>query len=151
MDQYIFYDMTFTWLDGVMLNTDGGTLFGPVPRGLWGRYYPYNENNQIPSTTDPILVQYKDKNLLIDTSFNLEKLNEKTLKNLGIYSDGDIADSLFKLNLTPADIDIVMMTHMHNDHASGLTHFKNNELESTYPNAEIYVHTTEWDDARQPE
>lgn len=77
LDQYTFHKMTFTWLDGVMLNTDGGTLFGPVPRGLWGRYFPYNEKNQIPTTADPILIQYQNKNYLIDASIGIDKANEK--------------------------------------------------------------------------
>lgn len=150
MDQYKFHDMTFTWLEGVMLNTDGGTLFGPVPRALWGRYYPYNEQNQMPSTSDPILIQYKNKLFLIDASLNLEKINKKTQKNLGIYKDENIKGSLAKLGFTNEDIDLVMMTHMHNDHASGLSHYEDGELKSSYPNAEIYINEKEWDDVRHP-
>lgn len=150
MDQYRFHDMKFTWLEGVMLNTDGGTLFGPVPRNLWGRYYPYNEENQMPSTSDPILIQYMDKVLLVDTSLNLDKIDKKTQKNLGIYKEGNIKGSLANLDLTPEDIDIVMMTHMHNDHASGLSYWEDNQLKSTYPNADIYINEKEWEDVKNP-
>lgn len=150
LDQYIFHDMTFTWLDGITSNTDGGTLFGPVPRALWGRYYPFNENNQMPTVTDPILIQYQNKNYLIDAGIGLDKLNDKIKRNLGIQAEGNISASLAKLELTKEDIDVVMMTHMHNDHAGGLSHYDNGELKSSYPNATIYINEKEWDDVRNP-
>lgn len=150
MDQYIFHDMTFTWLDGVMFNIDGGTLFGPVPRAVWGRSYPYNDNNQTPCTSDPILIQYQNKNYLIDASIDTNKMDEKTKRNAGIYSDGDFLGSLTEMNLTPDDIDVVMMTHMHNDHASGLTYIDGSEVKSRFPNAVIYMSQSEWDEVRNP-
>lgn len=150
VDQYTFHEMTFSWLDGPMLNTDGGTLFGPVPRALWGRYYPYNELNQMPSTVDPILVQYQGMNLLIDASLGVDKLTDKMKKIAGMQSEGDIKGSLRSLGLTREDIDIVMMTHMHNDHAGGLTYLDGEDLKSTYPNATIYINEKEWDDVRNP-
>lgn len=150
MDQYTFHDMTFTWLDGVTFNMDGGTLFGPVPRAIWGRFYPFNENNQIPCNSDPILIQYQDKNYLIDASLGLDKLDEKMKRNAGVYSEGDLIGSLTEVGLTPEDIDVVMMTHMHNDHASGLTYLDNGILKSRYPNATIYMSQAEWEDVRNP-
>ena len=150
MDRYTFHDMTFTWLDGVMFNTDGGTLFGPVPRAVWGRYYPFNEENQMPCTSDPILIQYQDKNFLIDATLGIDKATDKMKRNAGLYSEGDVPASLAKIGLTPEDIDVVMMTHMHNDHAGGLTYLKNGVLTSRYPNATIYMSRAEWDDVRKP-
>ncbi len=47
IDTYTFHDMTLSWMNGAMIGTDGGTIFGPVPRTLWGRYYPYNDKNQV--------------------------------------------------------------------------------------------------------
>lgn len=150
VDQYNFHNMTFSWLDGAMINTDGGTLFGPVPRALWGRYYPYNEDNQMPSTVDPILIQYEGKNYLIDAGIGVDKLSDKAKKNTGIQSEGNTEGSLRSLGLTREDIDVVMMTHMHNDHAGGLTYLDGEEIKSTYPNAVIYVNEKEWEDVRNP-
>lgn len=150
LDQYTFHEMTFTWLDGVMLNTDGGTLFGPVPKAVWGRFYPSNDLNQIPTTADPILIQYQDKNYLIDASINLDKLTEKQQRNIGVHSNGDIEGSLAKVGLTRFDIDAVLMTHMHNDHASGLTWLEDGRYQSFYPNATIYINEKEWEDVQNP-
>lgn len=150
LDQYTFHDFTFTWLDGGMLKTDGGTLFGPVPRALWGRYYPFNNVNQIPTAIDPILVQYRNKNYLIDTGVGSDKVSDKTKMHLGLHSEGDITGSLEKLGLSTTDIHGVMMTHMHNDHAGGLSFLDHGELKSTYPNAIIYINAKEWADSRNP-
>lgn len=150
LDQYVFHDMTFTWLEGMKVNSDGGTLFGPVPKAVWNRYYPANDLNQIPTVTDPILIQYQGKNYLVDTSLNPEKLNKKMRRNIGAVDDGDIKGSLVSLGLSRHDIDGVIMTHMHNDHSNGLTMYDNDELVSTYPNATIYVNEIEWNDVRHP-
>lgn len=150
LDQYIFHKMTLTWLDGATIQSDGGTLFGPVPRGLWGRYYPYNDNNQIPTVVDPILIQYQNKNYLIDSGLGLDKMNQKAKKNLGLYAEGDIQVSLFNLGLSRNDIHGVMITHMHNDHAGGLSFLDDGKLKSTFPNATIYVNKLEWLDVQNP-
>ncbi len=150
IDQYTFHEMTFSWLNGALIGTDGGTIFGPVPRTLWGRYYPYNEKNQVAEVTDPILIQYQGKNYLIDASFNLDKFNDKAKKNVGLETEGTIMEDFETLGLSPEDIDVIMMTHMHNDHASGLTYFENDQWHSTFPNATIYMTEIEWDAVRHP-
>ena len=121
-----------------------------ILQAVWGRFYPYNENNQMPSVADPILIQYQNKNYLIDASMDANKLNEKEKRNLGLAKEAHIAESLAELNLTYEDIDAVLMTHMHNDHANGLTYLENGELMSRYPNATIYINAIEWDEVRHP-
>ncbi|RPA57433.1 MBL fold metallo-hydrolase [Aerococcus agrisoli] len=150
LDQYKFHEMTFTWLNGTFLATDGGTLFGPVPRAVWGRFYPYNDNNQMPSVSDPILIQYRGKNYLIDASMDVDKLTDKSIRNLGVLEAATIGNDLAELGLTYDDIDVVMMTHMHNDHANGLTYYGENGLVSRFPNATIYMSEVEWDEVRHP-
>ncbi|MBG9985720.1 MBL fold metallo-hydrolase [Facklamia sp. DSM 111018] len=150
LDQYQFHQMTLTWLEGASFLMDGGTNYGPVPRAVWGRYYPYNDNNQIPVLADPILIQYQDKNYLIDTSIEVGKLDQKMKRNLGIVSPANLTGSLNELNLRPEDIDVVLMTHMHNDHASGLTYMEAGQLQSRFPQAKIYMSQIEWEEVRNP-
>lgn len=149
-DTYQFDEMTISWLDGGTMHTDGGTLFGPVPKAVWNRFFPADDLNRIPSTVSPMLIQYQGKNYLIDASFGPDKLNDKAIRNMGIMTEGDLAGSLALWDLTPGDIDAVMMTHMHNDHAGGLTYLKEGDYLSTFPNAVIYVQEKEWDDVRNP-
>jgi len=150
MDQFQFHNMALTWLNGGVTCLDGGAMFGVVPKALWSRKYPYNDLNQIELPTEPILIQYEGKNLLIDTGVGAGKLNEKQLRNFGVTEESSLLESLAELGLKPEDIDYILMTHLHFDHASGLTHWEGDKLVSTFPNAIIYTTQVEWDEMRQP-
>ena len=149
MDQYKFHEMTLTWLNGGFTQLDGGSMFGVVPKGLWSKRYPANELNQIDLSTDPILIQFQGKTLLIDTGVG-NKMDERQLRNNGVRAQSQVEDSLASLGLLAEDIDFVLMTHMHADHASGLTKLENGQYVSTFPNAKILLSTTEWNELRQP-
>jgi glyoxylase-like metal-dependent hydrolase (beta-lactamase superfamily II) len=150
LDEFIFHDMKLNWLNGGLNFLDGGTMFGPVPKVLWSRRYDVDENNLIELRTDPILLQYENKNILIDTGLGNGKLNEKMKRNLGVTAESRVEDNLSELGLTPKDIDIILMTHLHNDHAAGLTKWENDQLVSVFPNAIIYTSQIEWDEMRNP-
>jgi glyoxylase-like metal-dependent hydrolase (beta-lactamase superfamily II) len=150
LDEFIFHDMKLNWLNGGLNFLDGGTMFGPVPKVLWSRRYDVDDNNLIELRTDPILLQYENKNILIDTGLGNGKLNEKMKRNLGVTAESRVEDNLSELGLTPKDIDIILMTHLHNDHAAGLTKWENDQLVSVFPNAIIYTSQIEWDEMRNP-
>lgn len=151
MDSLQIKDMKLTWIESTTTLGDGGTLFGPVPKAVWSKKYPNNSNNQITTVEDPILIQLNGKNYLIDAGFETSKFNPKTWRNTGVQNETTFTKSLAKLGLTPLDIDAVLMTHMHNDHASGLTRVTDSgKLESVFPNALIYMTETEWAEVRSP-
>ncbi|MBU0904117.1 MAG: MBL fold metallo-hydrolase [Firmicutes bacterium] len=150
MDQYKFHQMKLTWLEGGFTNLDGGAMFGVVPKPLWSKKYPVNELNQIDLSTDPILIQYNGKNLLIDSGVGFNKMTERQLRNNGVTMQSHLEDSLAEIGLLTEDIHFVLMTHMHADHASGLTKFENEQLMPTFPNAEIMISAIEWEEVRHP-
>lgn len=150
MDEFKFHAMKMTWLNGGLNFLDGGTMFGPVPKILWSRKYDVNEKNLIELRTDPILIQYNDKNILIDTGLGNDKLDEKMKRNLGVVEESQVENNLTALGLTPGDIDIILMTHLHNDHAAGLSKWQDGKLLSIFPNADIYTSQVEWDEMRNP-
>ena len=152
LTQYTFHNMTLTWLDGADTTTDAGTLFGPVPKAVWSRYYPHNDQNQLAEMTDPILIQYNNKNYLIDASLATQRMDAKQRRNNGVLNDNNMLESLKELNIKPEDIHVILMTHMHNDHAGGLTTLdpETNEYHSTFPNATIYMSGIEWKEVRNP-
>lgn len=150
MDKYVFHDMTLTWLNGGVTSLDGGAMFGVVPKPLWQRKYPANEANQIELSTEPILIQFEGKNYIIDSGVGHGKLTEKQLRNFGVTEEGNVEGSLEELGLSTADIDGVLCTHLHFDHAGGLTRYEGDELISVFPNAKIYVSQKEWDEMRNP-
>lgn len=140
----------FTWLNGGVTHLDGGAMFGVVPKPLWSKKYAVNENNQIELRTDPILIQVDGKNFLIDSGIGNEKLTEKQKRNYGVTEESRIEQSLQSLHLSFKDIDAVLMTHMHFDHASGLTKKENDQYIPVFPKAKIYCSKKEWDEMRNP-
>ena len=150
MDGFTFHDMKLTWLDGGLNYLDGGTMFGPVPKVLWSRKYAVTENNLIELTAHPILIQYRGKNILIDTGLGNDKLDEKMKRNLGIVDESNVLENLKGLDIAPEEIHVILMTHLHNDHAAGLTKWQGEELVSVFPNAVIYTSQVEWDEMRNP-
>ncbi|WP_082233556.1 YtnP family quorum-quenching lactonase [Halobacillus massiliensis] len=139
-----------TWLNGGVTHLDGGAMFGVVPRALWSKKYPVNEKNQIELRTDPILLQTGGKNILIDSGIGNDKMNEKLKRNFGVKEESHIVQDLEQLGLDREDIDVICMTHMHFDHACGLTYFEGEQLFSSFPKAEIYTSQVEWDEMRRP-
>ncbi|WP_338750749.1 YtnP family quorum-quenching lactonase [Bacillus sp. FJAT-52991] len=143
-------ELTLTWLNGGATNLDGGAMFGVVPKPLWSRKYSVNEKNQIELRNDPIFFQLDGKNILIESGLGNNRLSDKQKRNYGVAEESQVEYSLKELGLTPEDIDIVIMTHMHFDHALGLTKVVDGKLASAFPNAIIYTSETEWKEMREP-
>lgn len=138
------------WLKGGNTQLDGGAMFGVVPKPLWSKKYIVNENNQIPLRTDPLFIQTNGLNIVVDSGIGVNKLNEKQKRNFGVTEDSTIEEHLKEFGLKIEDIDYVIMTHLHFDHASGLTKNVNGEFQSTFPNAKIICSQIEWDEMRNP-
>ncbi|UOQ46111.1 MBL fold metallo-hydrolase [Halobacillus salinarum] len=139
-----------TWLNGGVTHMDGGAMFGVVPKPLWSRKYPVNDKNQIELRTDPIVLELDGKKLLIDSGIGNEKLNDKQKRNFGVLEEARLDDSLRQISLTHEEIDGVLMTHLHFDHACGLTKWENGELVPAFPNAKVYTSKIEWDEMKNP-
>lgn len=150
MEQMKIGRATLTWLRGGVNFLDGGAMFGVVPKPLWSRKYPVNDKNQIELRTDPILIQIDGKNMLIDSGMGNGKLTDKQLRNFGVLEESFLTESLAELSLTPEDIHMILMTHLHFDHACGLTKQDGDEYVSVFPNATIYASDVEWHEMRHP-
>ncbi|ALC84674.1 hypothetical protein AM499_01760 [Bacillus sp. FJAT-22090] len=150
MDTLQFHNMTLTWLKGGTTFMDGGAMFGVVPKPLWEKKYPVNELNQIELPSDPLFIQYNGHNILMEAGLGYGKFTEKQIRNYGITDQSQVEDNLVQLGVLPEDIDIIIMTHLHFDHACGLTKWENEELVSSFPNAKIYVSDVEWKEMRNP-
>ncbi|KAA6448556.1 YtnP family quorum-quenching lactonase [Bacillus swezeyi] len=143
-------DIKLTWLNGGVTHMDGGAMFGVVPKPLWSKKYHVNDKNQIELRTDPILVQKDGAHLLIDSGIGRGKMTDKQKRNYGVTEESSIDDSLTSLGLSAADIDAVLMTHLHFDHACGLTRYEGDHLVSVFPNASIYTSSIEWAEMKNP-
>ncbi|SEM39264.1 Glyoxylase, beta-lactamase superfamily II [Mesobacillus persicus] len=150
MEKLELTNIRFTWLKGGVTHLDGGAMFGVVPKPLWSRKYDVNDKNQIELRTDPILIQANGKNYLVESGIGNGKLTDKQKRNFGVDEESEIEQSLEAMGLSPLDIDYVLMTHMHYDHANGLTKEQNGEFVSVFPNATIVSSEVEWDELRNP-
>jgi len=150
MEQLQIGKASLTWLKGGVNLLDGGAMFGVVPKALWSRKYPFNDKNQIELRTDPISLQLHGKNYLIDTGMGNGKLSDKQRRNFGVLEESYLEDSLAELNLSIADIDCILMTHLHFDHASGLTVKKGDSFEPVFKDIPIITSDVEWKEMRNP-
>ncbi|WP_078414073.1 YtnP family quorum-quenching lactonase [Priestia abyssalis] len=139
-----------TWLNGGNNHLDGGAMFGVVPKALWSKRYPANEDNRIELRADPLLIQAEGRNILVETGMGKGRLSEKQLRNFGVTEESSVQICLNQLGISVEDIDTILMTHLHFDHVLGLTSSKGEELFPTFPNAQIIVSKIEWDEMREP-
>jgi glyoxylase-like metal-dependent hydrolase (beta-lactamase superfamily II) len=125
---------------------DGGGMFGVVPKSIWSKLVQPDEHNRIPLQTNCLLLDDGESKVLIETGFG----DKWTDKERGFYDieRRTIVDALREINVDPAQIDHVVVTHLHFDHAAGLTtNDANGNAVPTFPNAMVYVQKTEWEDA----
>ena len=128
---------------------DGGAMFGVVPKPLWHRRIEADERNRITLGLRPLLVRTPDHTVLIDAGIG-SKMSAKDTDIYGIDRQVDLTASLAVSGVTPADIDIVIATHLHFDHAGGFTVRDGSAVAPAFPNATYFVRRAEWEDATHP-
>lgn len=100
---------------------DGGAMFGVVPRVVWERVCPPDEKNRIRLNMNCVFIDTGKEKVLIETGIG-EKWDEKHIEMYGIQRNRPFAESLREISgCGPEDIDIVVNTHLHFDHAGGNT------------------------------
>jgi glyoxylase-like metal-dependent hydrolase (beta-lactamase superfamily II) len=136
-------------IHGGIFCLDGGSMFGVVPKPLWEKKMPADERNRIPLAANSLLVRAGRKNILVETG-NGTKWDAK-LRSIYGFANGDpYGDALAKVGVKPEEIDLVINTHLHFDHAGGNTQLVDGRLASAFPNAKYVVQRTELDHAMHP-
>lgn len=131
---------------------DGGAMFGVVPKTLWSRSQPADEKNRITLAARCLLLLHDDgRKILIDNGIG-HKVDEKFASIYRIdNTHSSLASSLGNLDLDPADITDMVLTHLHFDHAGGSTQrLPDGRVTATFPNARYYVQQRHLDHARHP-
>ncbi|HUG92117.1 MAG TPA: MBL fold metallo-hydrolase [Planctomycetaceae bacterium] len=137
-------DFDLTILSGGRYRIDAGTMFGVVPRVLWQRVFPPTDDNTIPQATNCVLVEGGGRRVLIDTGYG-PKLSEKQRSIFQAEPGDPLAASLAARGLAPEDIDTVILSHLHFDHAGGATRRADDgRLMPAFPNAEYVAQRLEW-------
>lgn len=126
---------------------DGGAMFGVVPRPLWSRKIQPDERNRIPLALRCLLVEAPNALVLVDTGIG-NKQDERFREIYGVSNEGDptrLEDAIRAAGFSPADVDIVVSTHLHFDHAGGNTRLRSvGDVVPSFPDAEYVVQDGEF-------
>ncbi len=130
---------------------DPGGPFGLVPRALWSKTLAPVDDYFVKMVLNCLLVRAHGKTIVVDTGYG-SKLPQKLLNILKMdRPNGGLVEGLARLGVQPADVDLVVCTHLHGDHAGGNTIYNADaEAVPTFPNAEYVVQQREYDDAIHP-
>ena len=123
-----------------LFKLDGGAMFGVVPKPLWSKTNPADEQNRIEMCTRSLFLDNGKRKIIVDTGTG-HKLSKKNKEIYSVdFSEHSLEKSLEKLDISSDDITDVILTHLHFDHCGGSTYYdKNDGLKVTFPNATHYV------------
>jgi len=138
-----------TLSDGFM-GLDGGAMFGVVPRTLWEKRLPPDDSNRIPLGMRPLIVKRGTTTVLIDAGCG-DKMDPKLAQIYKLDRRYHLDHSLADAGVSVEDIDIVVASHLHFDHAGGFTKIgKDGAIVPRFPKAKYIAHRAEWEDATHP-
>ncbi len=142
-------DLELIALSDGFFGLDGGAMFGIVPRPLWEKRLPPDDRNRIPLGMRPLLVR-GEKTLLIDAGCG-DKMDAKSVDIYALDRSYHLDHALAEAGVSSGEIDIVLASHLHFDHAGGFTARRDDgETVPRFPNARYIAHSGEWQDATHP-
>ncbi len=128
---------------------DGGAMFGVVPKSIWNKLNPSDENNLCNWAMRCLLIEDDDRLILIDNGIG-NKQDEKFLGHYHLNGDDSLEKSLAKLGFDKNDITDVILTHLHFDHCGGSIIKEYNELKPAFENATYWSNEEHWNWAKFP-
>jgi glyoxylase-like metal-dependent hydrolase (beta-lactamase superfamily II) len=145
-------DLRVRSVDAGHLRLDGGAMFGVVPKPLWNRRTDSDDRNRIPLAMRCLLVETAAATVLVDTGLG-NKESEKFREIYGVANEGSptrLEDSLRGLGVAPEDVDLVICTHLHFDHAGGCTLRRDDgRIVPAFPRARYAIRRGEWEFAHR--
>ena len=130
---------------------DGGSVFGVVPKVMWEKLKPPDARNRIAMGTNCLLVRTPDANILVEAGIG-PKLSDKERDIYAYEPDPGLDQALAGIGLTPPDIDVVVLSHLHFDHVGALVvPGRDGELAPLFPRARHVVQAKELAAWRRPD
>ena len=138
-------------IDTGFFKSDGGAMFGVVPKVLWSRTNPSDNNNLCPWAMRSLLIEDGDRLMLIVTGIG-NKQSEKFFSHYYLHGDDSLDGNLKKLGFHRDDITDVFLTHLHFDHCGGAIEFDStkNAFRPAFKNATFWSNKDHWQWATQP-
>ena len=130
---------------------DGGAMFGVVPKTIWNKTNPADENNLIDIAARCMLIENGNRLILIDTGMG-NKQSEKFYSYYSLWGNFSLEKSLAKYGFHKDDITDVFMTHLHFDHCGGSIDWNKDKTgyEPSFKNATFWTNEKHWEWATKP-
>lgn len=141
---------TVTLVSGGRLRLDGGAMFGLIPKAVWSRACPADEQNRIALACNCLLVEWPGpagRRLIVEAGHG-PKYSPKEQRIFDIDPQRWLRPALLELGVDPESVSDVVLSHLHFDHAGGLTWERDGRLVPTFPRATVHVPRREFEDAR---
>jgi methylmalonyl-CoA epimerase len=149
VSRYVVGDLELISVSDGFFALDGGSMFGVVPKPLWAPKAPPDDRNRITLAMRPLIVRGA-RTMIIDAGVG-DKEDAKLSDTLGLDRPRHLDHALAEAGLTVQDIDIVLATHLHLDHAGGFTERDSSgRVRPRFPRARYVVRRGEWEDATHP-
>ncbi|HZY37332.1 MAG TPA: MBL fold metallo-hydrolase [Mucilaginibacter sp.] len=141
--------MNLFTIDTGFFKLDGGAMFGVVPKSIWNKLNPADENNLCNWALRCLLIEDAGRLILVDTGIG-NKQDAKFFSYYHLSGDATIDGSLAKLGFDRDDITDVFLTHLHFDHVGGAVAREGNQLVPAFKNATYWSNQQHWDWAVNP-
>ena len=130
---------------------DGGAMFGVVPKSIWNKINPADENNMCSWAMRCLLIEDGDRLILIDNGMG-DKQSEKFFSYYYLHGDASLEKSLKSAGFAKEDITDVVLTHLHFDHCGGSVVYDTSKeyLKTAFPNANYWSNEDHWEWAVNP-
>ncbi|MCC7442764.1 MAG: MBL fold metallo-hydrolase [Bdellovibrionales bacterium] len=147
-----------TWisaLEGNSQRLDGGAMYGNAPQAVWRKWSPPDEQNRIRLACRALLIEHGGMKILCETGIGAF-FEPKLAERFGVEPPDRhvLLESLKRLGLADSDIDVVILSHLHFDHAGGLlptyARIQEGDRNLLFPKARYLVGREAWERAREP-
>jgi len=128
---------------------DGGAMFGVVPKSIWNRTNPADENNMCSWAMRCLLIEDEGRLILVDNGMG-DKQDAKFFGHYYLHGNDTLEKSLAKYGFTPSDITDVFLTHLHFDHCGGSIKKDGDKLIPAFNNATYWSNEAHWNWATMP-
>lgn len=136
-------------IDTGLFKLDGGAMFGVVPKSIWQKTNPADDNNMCSWAMRCLLIEDGDRLILVDTGIG-NKQDDKFLRHYYLHGDDTLDKSLAAKGFSRNDITDVFLTHLHFDHCGGAIVRKGEQLVPAFQNAVYWSNEQHWEWAVNP-
>ena len=136
-------------IDTGLFKLDGGAMFGVVPKTIWNKLNPADENNMCTWAMRCLLIQDGNRLILVDNGIG-NKQDEKFLGHYYLHGNDTLDKSLAKHGFSSDDITDVFLTHLHFDHCGGSIKREGDQLVPAFKNAIFWTNEQHWKTATTP-